>query len=198
MDETTRRIAAAAARLVADEGMEPGPAKRRAARDFGARAALPDNEAVEDAVREHLAIFAADTQPAELRALRELAARWMRRFPALRPHLSGAAWRGTATRLSALHIDLYCDDPKVAELTLIDAGVAYDVQGPPGDGTSRGNEVLAVAAPCPALGREPVTLFLRVNDHDDLRGALKADSRGRAWRGDLAALERLLAAEGAA
>jgi hypothetical protein len=37
-----------------------------------------------------------------------------------------------------------------------------------------------------------------VHDHDDLRGALKPDARGRPWRGDLAAVERLLAVEGAA
>jgi hypothetical protein len=33
-----------------------------------------------------------------------------------------------------------------------------------------------------------------IHDHDDLRGALRADTRGRPPRGDLAALERLLEA----
>ena len=37
-----------------------------------------------------------------------------------------------------------------------------------------------------------VTVFLSVLDHDDLRGALKADARGMTQRGDLAALRRLL------
>jgi len=74
-------IAAAAARLIVDEGMDWGPAKQRAARDLGLpRAALPGNDEVEAAVREHIAIFHADTQPAELRALRELAAQWMARL----------------------------------------------------------------------------------------------------------------------
>ena len=67
-------IAAAAARLVVEEGMEYGPAKRKAARLIGRRtaraAALPDNDAVEDEVRAYLALFRADTQPAELAALR--------------------------------------------------------------------------------------------------------------------------------
>jgi hypothetical protein len=66
---------------------------------------------VEDEVREHIALFCADTQPAELRALRELAAGWMGRLAAFRPHLYGAVWRGTATRLSPVLIDLFCDDP---------------------------------------------------------------------------------------
>jgi hypothetical protein len=40
-----------------------------------------------------------------------------------------------------------------------------------------------------------VTVHLIVNDHDDLRGALKPDARGRTWRGDLAALQRLMIEE---
>jgi exodeoxyribonuclease-3 len=38
--------------------------------------------------------------------------RWMARLADFRPHLSGAVWRGTATRLSDVHLDLYCDDSK--------------------------------------------------------------------------------------
>ena len=56
----TDEIAATAARLVVEEGMEYGPAKRRAARVLGrhsARAAeLPSNDRVEDEVREDLAM----------------------------------------------------------------------------------------------------------------------------------------------
>jgi len=31
-----------------------------------------------------------------------------------------------------------------------------------------------------------------VHEHDDLRGALKPDARGRTWRGDLRALQHLM------
>jgi hypothetical protein len=89
---TTEEIAAVAARLVVEEGMEYASAKRKAARDFGHRPALPSNEEVEDAVREHIELFCADTQAAELRALREVALIWMQRLAEFRPHLSGAAW----------------------------------------------------------------------------------------------------------
>ncbi|MEK9953122.1 MAG: hypothetical protein VW687_13325, partial [Curvibacter sp.] len=80
-------IAAAAARLVVEEGLEYGPAKRRAVKQLGLpqRTALPDNDAVEDAVREHIALFCADTQPAELQALRRLAQHWMERLAPFRP-----------------------------------------------------------------------------------------------------------------
>lgn len=189
----TDEIAAAAARWVVEGGMEYAAAKRRAAREFGRRAELPSNEDVEDQVREHIALFCADTQPAELRALREVALLWMRRLAEFRPHLGGAVWRGTATRLSAVMLDLYCDDPKAAEIALINAGVDYDVGSIDRPGREPVN-VLIVGERSRTLG-EVVTLHLALHDRDDQRGALQPDARGRSWRGDQAALERLLAQE---
>ena len=189
---TTEEIAAVAARLVVEEGMEYASAKRKAARDFGSRPALPSNEEVEDAVREHIELFCADTQGGELHALREVALIWMQRLAEYRPHLSGAAWRGTATRLSAVQLDLYCDDPKAAEIALINAGVDYDVASVNRPGREPLN-VLIVSERSALLG-EPVTLHLMLHDLDDQRGALKPDARGRSWRGDLPALQRLLQA----
>lgn len=192
----TEEIAAAAARLVVEEGMEYGPAKRKAAKVLGRHsvrpAEMPANEAVEDEVRAYLQLFCADTQPDELRALRAAAAQWMERLAPLRPHLAGAVWRGTATRLSAVHLQLYCDDSKQAEIFLIDLGVSYDVGSRPGP---RGEsvDVLTVSSMSQELG-EPVTVHLTVLDHDDLRGALKPDARGLSSCGDLAALRRLVAA----
>lgn len=190
----TEEIAAAAARLIVDEGMDWGPAKQRAARDLGLprSAALPGNDEVEDAVREHIAIFHADTQPAELRALRELAAVWMAQLADFRPHLTGAVWRGTATRLSNIHLQLYCDDSKAAEIELLNRGLSFDVtETSAGRGRGRPVDMLILDAPCPALG-EQVTLCLSILDFDDLRGALKPDARGQTERGDLAALQTLL------
>jgi hypothetical protein len=185
----TEELAAAAARLVVEEGLEYGPAKRRAARVLGRSsvrpAELPSNDAVEEEVRAYLELFCADTHPAELAALREVAALWMERLAEFRPHLSGAAWRGTATRLSAVHVDLFCDDAKAAEIVLINKGVDYDATG------SEDDPVLTVASRSDALG-DMVTVHLHVRDLDDLRGALKPDARGRSQRGDLAALRRLM------
>jgi hypothetical protein len=184
-------IAAIAARLVVEEGMEYGAAKRRAGRDVGGRVEMPSNEAVEDAVFEHIALFCADSQPGELRALRDVAVLWMDRLAEFRPHVSGAVWRGTATRWSAVQLDLYCDDPKAAEIALINAGVDYDT-GVMDRSGPRGREpmsVLSVSSPSRALG-EPVTVHLLVHDFDEQRGALKPDARGRSWRGDLAALRQ--------
>lgn len=193
MSELSQEIAAAAARLVVEEGLEYGPAKRRAVKVLGlnARAQLPGNDEVEEAVEEYLAIFCADTQPAELAALRDLAARWMARLAEFRPHLTGAVWRGTATRLNDIHLQLYCDDPKSAEIALINQRLDYDVGSVPGP---RGQNVdcLSLTVACPGLGGEGIGLHLTILDLDDLRGALKPDARGRTERGDLDALKKLM------
>jgi hypothetical protein len=196
-ESLTEEIAAAAARLVVESGMEYGPAKHKAARALtrrggqASRAELPSSEQVEDEVRAYIELFLGGSQPAELLALRQVAQQWMERLAEFRPHLSGAVWRGTATRESAVHLDLYCDDSKAAEIALLNMGIDHDVHVlDAGHATAR--DVLTVTSPSRALG-QPVTVHLIVNDHDDLRGALKPDSRGRTWRGDLAALQRLMA-----
>ncbi|MEO5671166.1 MAG: hypothetical protein ABIR26_10785 [Ramlibacter sp.] len=192
MESAKQEIAATAARMVVEEGLEYGPAKRRAVKQLGlnSRSALPDNDAVEDAVREYIDLFCADTQPAELRALRMLAATWMERLGQFRPYLGGAVWHGTATRLSDIYIQLFCDDPKSAEIALIDKGVAYEARTVSGfNGESV--EALSLSSVSPEL-KEPIGVHLMVYDHDDVRGALRRDAKGRAPRGDLAAVRALL------
>jgi hypothetical protein len=169
-----------AARLVVEEGLEYGPAKRRAVKQLGLpqRTPLPDNDELED------------TQPVELAALRELALTWMERLPEFRPHLSGAVWHGTATRLSDIYIGLFCDDPKSAEIALLNHGVNYEareVTGLHGDAVN----ALSIHSLCKPLN-ETVGVHLMVYDHDDVRGALKPDVKGRRPRGDIAAVRALL------
>jgi len=192
MESAQMEIAAAAARLVVDEGLDYGAAKRRAAKQLGLgpRTPLPDNDLVEEAVREHILVFHADTQPAELAALRRLALVWMERLAEFRPHLAGAVWHGTATRLSDIYLQLFCDDPKSAEILLIEKNVSYDartVTGFHGEPV----EALSFGSRCPELD-ETVGVHLLIHDHDDLRGALRPDARGRTPRGDLAAVQALV------
>ena len=192
MESAKREIAAAAARMVVEEGLEYGPAKRRAVKQLGlnARTSLPDNEVVEEAVREYIELFCADTQPRELHALRKLALTWMERMAPFRPYLGGAVWHGTATRLSDIYIQLFCDDPKSAELALIDHGIEYEARTV-GGFNGESVEALSVSSMSPELN-EPIGVHLMVYDHDDVRGALKRDAKGRTPRGDLAAVRALL------
>ena len=188
----TAEISATAARLVVEEGLEYGPAKRRAVKLCGlsARTRLPTNDELEDAIFEYIAVFCADTQPLELAALRQLALRWMERMALFRPYLSAAVWRGTATRHSDIRIELFCDDSKSAEIALIDFKVAYvprTANGMRGDAV----DTLSVHDFCPGL-QEMVGVHLLVYDHDDLRGALRLDAKGRTPRGDLVAVRQIV------
>ena len=185
-------IAAAAARLVVEEGLEYGPAKRRAVKQLGlnARSALPDNDTVEEAVREYISVFCADTQPAELAALRKLALTWMERLTEFRPYLGGAVWHGTATRLSDIYLQLFCDDPKSAEILLIEKGVNYEPRTVTGF-TGESVEALSLSSMSPELG-ETIGVHLLIYDHDDVRGALRKDAKGRVPRGDIAAVRALV------
>ena len=192
MDNLKSEIAATAARMVVEEGLEYGPAKRRAVRQLGlpVRSALPDNDLVEESVREYIDLFCADTQPAELEALRRLALTWMERLAQFRPYLAGAVWHGTATRLSDIYLQLFCDDPKSAEIALIEHNVDYEarlVTGFNGDSV----DALSLSSMSQELG-EPIGVHLMVYDHDDVRGALRPDTRGRAPRGNIAAVRALL------
>lgn len=196
MEAMQSEIAATAARLVVEEGMEYGPAKRRAVKQLGlhVRTALPDNDSVEEAVREYIELFCADTQPAELAALRKLAITWMERLVDFRPYLGGAVWHGTATRLSDIYLQLFCDDPKSAEIALIEHRVDYTprtVTGFHGEPV----EALSLSSMSPELG-EPIGVHLLVYDHDDVRGALRRDAKGRTPRGDLAAVRALVGGQG--
>ncbi len=192
MDSVKSEIAATAARMVVEEGLEYGPAKRRAARQLGlsARAALPDNDLVEDSVREYIELFCAETQPSELAALRRLALTWMERLAVFRPYLGGAVWHGTATRLSDIYLQLFCDDPKSAEIALIDHQITYETRAVTGF-TGATVDALSLSSMSAELG-EPIGVHLLIYDHDDVRGALRPDAKGRPPRGDIRAVRAML------
>jgi hypothetical protein len=192
-DRIQQEIAQTAARLIVEDGLDFASARRKAMQEHADGRRLrdaPGNEVIEDEVRAYIELFHADTQPGELRALRETALRWMLRLQAFRPHVSGAVWRGTATRQSVVRLDLYCDDPKAPEIELLNRGIDHETASAP-DGRGGHSLTLIVAERNVELG-DWVTIHLNVLDLDDLRGALKPDARGQTWRGDAAALQKLL------
>jgi hypothetical protein len=185
-------ISTTAARLVVEEGLDYGAAKRRAVKQLGlpVRTESPSHDEVEAQVRDYIALFCADTQSAELEALRQLALVWMQRMADFRPYLGGSVWHGTATKLSDIYIALFCDDSKSAEIALIDHRADYVGRSIKGfDGVMV--EALSIHAPCRALNTE-IGVHLMIYDYDDLRGALKLDSQGRKPRGDLTDVAKLL------
>jgi len=116
----------------------------------------------------------------------------MTRLSEFRPYLGGAVWHGTATRLSDIYLQLFCDDAKSCEIELINKGVAFEarsVNGLHGEPV----EALSIHSYCEDLNEE-IGVHLLVNDFDDVRGALKSDSQGRAPRGDWTAVNKLIEA----
>ena len=194
-DELLLELAAAAAPWVVDHGLDYEEAKRKAAQQLGCGrgAPRPSHLQVEAAVREHLELFHADTQPEELAQLRRLALRWMARLAPFRPHLAGAAWRGTATRHSPLLIELYTDDPKAVEIELINQGVPFDTAERRVAGRREPIPLLGLQVPSREWGHT-VPVEISVMNHDDLRGALLPDEQGQSWRGSLDRLQALMEA----
>jgi hypothetical protein len=195
MADITDEIAASAAQCVVEEGLEYGPAKRRALKALGLppKTPLPNNDQVEAQVREYIALFCADTQPAELLALRQHALMWMQRLQDFRPYLGGAVWHGTATRLSDIYLQLFCDDEKSCEIELINKGVDFEartVNGLHGEPV----EALSIHSYCQEL-EEEIGVHLLIYEYDDVRGALKADAQGRVPRGDAVAVQKQIEAQ---
>jgi len=130
------RIAQTAARLIAEHGLTDwNVAKRKACRELGLsdREALPQNEEIEQALRDYNSLFHQAEQPIRLRAQRLEALRWMERLAQWEPVLTGAVAAGWATPHSEIRIELEAEDAKAVELALINAGVDYgSAPTPPG------------------------------------------------------------------
>src|SRR5262252_3969357 len=84
------RIAAAAARIMAEDGIEDfALAKRKAARQLGAaeREGLPGNEEIEAELRAYRALYQADEHPERIAELRRVALEAMRALERFTPYL---------------------------------------------------------------------------------------------------------------
>ena len=211
-------LAAAAARLIAEEGCDYGQAKRRALHEVlgshgATRALLPDNAEIEHELRRHLQLFAADTHPALLATLRRTALRLMEELAGFNPHLVGAVLNGTATEHSDIELQLYTDSAKDVEVQLMNAGIDFDASDAPvGDGpvaqeqllfltpVQRGADEAAAGAPRRAGVR------LSIYEHDAIRVAPRLRAApaeefdvhpiAASGRASLAAVQRLLAETG--
>lgn len=120
--EMRRRIAQATARLLAMDGSQDyGSAKRKAARQLGAPDSqnLPDNQEIEDALREYQSLFQHDEARTQLALLRDIAVEYMEQLTAYDPHLTGSVLNGTAGKHSDINLQLFSDDEKEIEFWLM-------------------------------------------------------------------------------
>lgn len=187
-------IAATAARMVAEDGADYAGAKRRALRQVlgdaqPASNLLPDNAEIEEEVRKYQALFQADSQPAQLRALRVLAVEVMQQLAPFRPYLTGAVLNGTAGVHDDLHLQLFADSAKDVIMFLLDRDVSFEVAETPHFKGARHDPVETLS-----FHWRKQQVHAELYEMNDLRGALKPRPDGRPQRADLAAVRALLAA----
>ncbi len=184
------QIAAAAARLVADEGLDYGAAKQRGAREVLGngpipRNSLPKNDQVDQALLEHLELF--DAQHAErLASMRAVAIAWMHKLERFVPLATGAVWKGIATEFAVIHLQLFFDNGKELQYFLLDAQIDFESICVPH--FKGGGDVEAYQFEWQGEG-----IVLSVYDHDDIKGALKTGTASagltpKAERGNVEAL----------
>lgn len=184
-------IAAAAARLIAEDGADYGTAKRKAARQIMGDQpppanVLPDNAQIEAEVRVYQSLFHADTQPARLFRLRTLAVDIMDKLAQFNPFLTGAVLGGTAGLHDDIHLQLFADSAKEVEIFLLNRNVQIDISESPHFKGPRYDPVETVSFLWQQEG-----VHAELYELDDLRGAVKA--RGdKVQRADIAAVRALL------
>lgn len=195
MDNTTAIIAQTAARYIVEEGLSYQAAKRRALNslDLPTRTALPNNQITEEAVRTHIRLFCADTQPQELAALRNLALQWMQQLAHYQPLIGGAIWNGTATRLNDIYLHLFTDDSKQLEIDLINQNTPYQASQTTSTLHHKPCDMLSIHAWCAPLN-EHIGVHLIINPSTAQRGSLQTDAQGRTLRGNAAKLHNLMCA----
>ncbi|HEX8955261.1 MAG TPA: hypothetical protein VF798_03250 [Burkholderiaceae bacterium] len=135
-DTLRAEIAAAAARMIAEDGADYATAKRKAARQIlgdnkPASDLLPDNAQIEEEVRIYNEIFLGETQPARLRHLRELALRLMSDLAQFNPYLTGAVLNGTAGEHSDIHLYLFAESAKDVEIFLLNKNMPFEISESP-------------------------------------------------------------------
>ena len=173
LGSTRTGIAAAAARLMAEDGItDYQQAKKKALRQLGLpeHTALPDNSEIDDELRAYRALYQAVEHPAILAAMRRSALQLMEFLAAFRPYLTGSVLDGTAGEYSQIDLLLFADSAKEVEIFLLNHGI--DVQ----HATSHHDKVDAVLQIATDSVDAAIATFQKVVD---LKGPLRFLARRR-------------------
>ena len=174
---TRARIAAAAARLMAEDGIDDfALAKRKAAKQLGAAdsQALPGNDEIEAELRAYLALYQADEHPQRVAELREIALDAMRALERFNPYLTGPVLKGIAGPYAEIELQLFPDSVKEVEIFLLDRNLAYDTHEARRYAGDRQHAVSVLS-----LLWRGAPLRLSILDPRDERLALKTSQAGR-------------------
>jgi hypothetical protein len=174
---TRARIAAAAARLMAEDGIDDfALAKRKAAKQLGAldSQALPGNDEIEAELRAYLALYQADEHPQRVAELREIALDAMRTLERFSPYLTGPVLKGIAGPYAEIELQLFPDSVKEVEIFLLDRNVPYATHEGKRYAGDRAHAVSVLT-----LAWRGAPLRLSIFDPRDERVALKTSQAGR-------------------
>jgi len=174
---TRARIAAAAARIMAEDGIDDfALAKRKAARQLGAldAQALPGNDEIELELRAYRELYQAEAHPERIAELRRVALDAMRTLEQFNPYLTGPVLTGLAGPYAEVDLQLFPDSAKDVEIFLLDRNIAFRTQ----EGQRfTGDRARAVSVL--SLAWQGAPLRLSVFDPRDERVALKTSPAGR-------------------
>lgn len=123
---TRASIAAAAARLMAEDGISDfHHAKKKAARQLGLpeHVAFPDNAEVEAELRAYRSLYQGEEHAEILLAMRHTALELLELLHDFNPFLTGSVLDGTAGEHSNIDILLFADSAKEVEIFLLNRGV---------------------------------------------------------------------------
>jgi hypothetical protein len=122
------RIAAVAARIMAEDGIEDfATAKRKAARQLGAgdTQSLPNNDEIEAQLRMYQSLYQGDEQRDRVRYLRSQALAAMEELAQFNPYLTGPVLKGTAARYADIDLQVFADSGKELEIFLLNRNIPY-------------------------------------------------------------------------
>ena len=188
------RIAAAAARIMAEDGVDDfALAKRKAARQLGAAdtEALPANEEVESELRAYRALYQADEHAQRLRGLRRVALHAMQALARFNPYLTGPVLTGTAGPYAEIELQLFPESAKDLELFLLEQRIGFATH----EGRRFSGDQLRPMSVF-SLSWQDTPVKLSVFDPRDERVALKTSQAGKVMeRAGLSEVGALLRAE---
>jgi hypothetical protein len=192
LQQVRARIAATAARMIAQDGADYSTAKTKAARqvlgvDRPSPNYLPDNLQVEDEVRRYQALFQGPAQAARVRHMRGAALDVMEMLAEFRPYLTGAVLNGTAGEHDDIHLQLFADSAKDVEIWLLNRNVNIDISETPHFKGGRHDPVETVS-----FMWQKEMVHAELYEMNDLRGALKPRADGRLHRADAATVRTLM------
>src|SRR5918992_6047688 len=175
--EMRARIAAAAARIMAEDGVDDfALAKRKAARQLGAAdtQALPRNEEIEEELRAYRALYQPEEHEERIAELRRIALDAMRALARFNPYLTGPVLKGTAGPYAEIELQLFPESAKEVEIFLLEHRVPYTTHEGRRFSGDRAHAMSVLS-----LTWQDARLKLSVFDPRDERLALKTSQAGR-------------------